>query len=111
MPLMSYIFWFPRILVVFAISLLSVRTNLDAKAQELVVTIYFVNITGHQIDEKFWACGESSVAGPFMSGGTAIDWRNEFADGADVYSQESSDPGVCLPPPAWYYEHGEWKPE
>jgi hypothetical protein len=80
-------------------------------AQSIVVTIYFVDIVGIEIDPKFYACGDSSVAGPFMSGATAVEWRNEFAMDAEIIISYSDDLDACLPPPAWYHNSDIWYAE
>jgi hypothetical protein len=51
-----------------------------ASAQGLQVALFFVDLTGVSADTKFFACGDHSRAGPFMSAGTAIEWRNDFPD-------------------------------
>ena len=62
------------------------------------VTLFFVNIGGFAVADSYYACGDANTAGPFMSGGSAIEWRDVFAPGAEVFSALNTDPGVCQPP-------------
>ena len=82
-----------------------------AEAQTIVVSLYYVDIKDFSVEEKFFACSDSNVAGPFMSGSTAVDWRNEFAPDAEIIIRESDDYDACLPPPAWYLDSGVWHTE
>jgi hypothetical protein len=81
-------------------------------AGEISVAIFFVDLTGVASPEpKYLACGDSSRAGPFMSAGTAIEWRGEFLD-PSVQSPDriigawNTDPGVCSTG-AWFHD-GSW---
>lgn len=65
------------------------------------VTLFFVDIVGFQVDPFYYACQDSKASGPFMSGGSAIEWRDEYAQGARVYSKPSTDAGVCPGPPLY----------
>jgi hypothetical protein len=80
-------------------------------AQSIVVTLYYVDIKEYSVDEKFYACGSADAAGQFLSGDTAVDWKNQFADGAEVFSLDSNNADACVPPPAWYVDSGEWHSE
>jgi hypothetical protein len=67
-----------------------------ASNAELSVILFYVDITGQTVDSRYYACGNSGVAGPFASGGSAIEWRDEFLNTtAPPISRASTDPGVC----------------
>ena len=61
----------------------------------LKVSLFFVDITGCSVDPSFYACGDATFAGPFMSGGSAIEWRDEFCPDGDISQRWSDEPGVC----------------
>lgn len=83
-----------------------------AFAGGISVAIYFVDLTGATApDPKFLACGDPGRAGPFMSAGTAIEWRGEFLDQSlqspdRIIGAMSTDDGVCTRMP-WYHDN-EW---
>ena len=74
----------------------------------LSVTLFFVDITGANVDALYWACGDARTAGPFMSGGSAVDWSREFANDAAVFSRQGDEEGVCQPP-ALYKTMNGWE--
>ena len=82
--------------VAAGLSLSLVSSPSVTTAQTLSVVIYYVDISGFTVDPQYYACGNTAVAGPFASSGSAIDWRDQFihADGR-VFSHLSSDPNVC----------------
>ena len=65
----------------------------------LRVALYFVNIGGLEVDLFYYACGDSGLAGPFMSAGSADDWRDQFAGGAEVVLHWNDEADICTGPP------------
>lgn len=71
------------------------------------VTYYFVSIAGLEIDEAYFACGNSILAGPFMSGATAVDWQRQFSPDANIITLWGDDPDTCTLSPL-SFENGKW---
>jgi hypothetical protein len=88
--------------------MISLWPGAPAKA-DLSVAIYLVDLTGMSADQKFYACGNPQLAGPFMSAATAIEWRNEFLQNQDIdriIATWNTAPGVCSTSP-WFHDN-EW---
>jgi hypothetical protein len=93
-------------LVILTLAAVTIAISNSAFA-DLAVAIFYVEIGGQTIDPKFYACGNSSIAGPFMSSATAIEFRNEFAAGAEVEPHMSNEDGICSTNP-WFHDNGNW---
>lgn len=98
----------PRIAVGAVAIALAMTPQLSSA--ELVVTLFFVDIANNDnVSSDFYACGDSRVAGPFMSGATAIEWRDQFLpSGGKVFNRSGNEPGVCAGPPL-YREGNAWQ--
>lgn len=98
-----------RIKAVAVLVLIGAVLPIKSNSQGLYVKIFFVDLSGRNVDDKFYACGNAGLAGPFMSGGTAIKWRNEFLQSDDfnlIKSAWNTDPDVCSTNP-WFHDT-EW---
>lgn len=75
------------------------------------VTLYFLDISGHVGPddlEKFWACGDRSLAGPFITASDVIDFRDDFAPSCKkIIHVDNTVEGVCQGP-VWQKKYGEW---
>ena len=60
----------------------------------LSVALFFVDSL-MPVESQYQACGATSTAGPFMSAGSATEWRNVFSPDATISSAWSTDDGVC----------------
>jgi hypothetical protein len=74
------------------------------------VTLYFVDIASEPVDSQFYACKNAALAGPFMSGSSAIDWRNRVLknENAKIVVHSSTEPDVCKGPPLFYDSSKGW---
>jgi len=80
-----------------------------ASSQDLSVALYFVDISGQAINPKYYACNDSSLAGPFLSAGSAIEWRDEIiSDGVAIISHWNNEPNVCTGPPLMHDQTSGW---
>jgi hypothetical protein len=77
-------------------------------ANGIAVILFFVNIEQGSIDEFFWACGDSSIAGPFISSAGAVEWRDEYSPGGEIWSQSNDEEGVCNAPALRKDSSGQW---
>ena len=77
-------------------------------AQTLSVTFMVVEIVGQPIDPIYYACGNSSYAGPFITASDAVDWKNAFAPGSNIVNYNSTDNGACTAP-ILALDNGTWK--
>lgn len=75
----------------------------------LEVFLSFVDISSESVDPFYYACGDPTVAGPFMSGGSAIDWRDQFCPTAQVFSRSNAEDGVCTGPAILRGENGWYR--
>ena len=73
------------------------------------VLLTFVDIAGRGVSPEFYACGDATLAGPFMAGGSAIDWEREFCPGAELRTRWSDEEGVCGGPPLYKGANGWYR--
>ncbi len=101
----------PSLFCAAAVVILTILATTMAQRSlaDLAVRLFFVDISGRSVDAAYYACGDDRLAGPFMSGGSAIDWRNQFAGGdAQVIGHWSNEDAVCKGPPLFYDTSKGW---
>jgi hypothetical protein len=79
---------------------------------DLKVHLFFIDITGQPINgaldpADYAACGDPTLAGPFLSSDSAIDWREQFCPEGKCIDGWSDDPNTCSTSPIMY-ERGGW---
>jgi hypothetical protein len=79
---------------------------------DISVVYYFIDVSGQEValnvePADYHACGEPNVAGPFLSSGSAIDWRDKFCPEGQCLTKPGDDPNTCTTSPI-YSEDGSW---
>lgn len=76
------------------------------------IQYFFINVTGQQVapnvqPDDYEACGDEDRAGPFLSAGSAIEWRDQFCPAGKIEWGFTNDPGVCTTDPI-SNQNGSW---
>ena len=98
----------PAILLL-ALSMGATVTYKSARA-DIAVALYYVDLSGLSIDSKYFACSDSTLAGPFMSAASAIEFREEVLSLHDgrIISHWSDEANVCQPPALYHDAAKGW---